>query len=253
MDNVSVNGEQYVKASSIARELGYTADYVGQLCRGGKVDAQLIGRSWYVSERSIREHKRDRYRSTKAKSKESVREQLAAQTQTVTSLRKPSHFYKSVSAPLAHRYEFDSHDLLPAVPTRVERERQELSEEPEQKEVVQEHQEDTVTVVPIRTIQEPERPERPWKPEPRPLRTETKRQHEATLITNEDTSEVVLIGHDRRGGSIIVGILSTVLALAGLLALVGLESQVIADSSSSAELYQFNLASVAEALLHAEK
>ncbi len=69
MNSISINNENYVKATDIARELGYTADYVGQLCRAGKVQAELVGRSWYVSEESIRAHKKNRYRSTKTASK----------------------------------------------------------------------------------------------------------------------------------------------------------------------------------------
>lgn len=71
MKSITVDGKDYVKASVIARDLGYTADYVGQLCRGKKVDAQLVGRSWYVSEDSLRDHKQGRYRSNK---KATVRE-----------------------------------------------------------------------------------------------------------------------------------------------------------------------------------
>lgn len=63
MNTVVVNGKNYVKARDIARDLGYTADYVGQLCRAEKVDAQLVGRSWYVNKESLQAHKRDRYRS----------------------------------------------------------------------------------------------------------------------------------------------------------------------------------------------
>ena len=63
MNSVSVDGKNYVKAKVLARNLGYTGDYVGQLCRAGKVDAQLVGRSWYVNEESLKEHKQGRYRS----------------------------------------------------------------------------------------------------------------------------------------------------------------------------------------------
>jgi len=72
MKSISIDSEKYVKATDIARELGYTADYVGQLCRARKIDAQLVGRSWYVSEVSIRNHKNSRYRSTKSTSKKAL-------------------------------------------------------------------------------------------------------------------------------------------------------------------------------------
>lgn len=72
MDVLTVDGKNYVKASVIARDLGYTADYVGQLCRGKKVDAKLFGRTWYVVKDSITGHKSTRYRSTQAKSIKAV-------------------------------------------------------------------------------------------------------------------------------------------------------------------------------------
>jgi hypothetical protein len=78
MKSISIDSENYVKATDIARELGYTADYVGQLCRAEKVKAQLVGRSWYVSEDSIRSHKNTRYRSTKKVSTGNIAQTLAA-------------------------------------------------------------------------------------------------------------------------------------------------------------------------------
>ena len=62
MQTISIGGRTYTKATDIARELGYTADYVGQLCRAGKVDAELVGRSWYVNETSLKNHKKTRYK-----------------------------------------------------------------------------------------------------------------------------------------------------------------------------------------------
>jgi len=78
MNTITIDSKKYVKATDIARELGYTADYVGQLSRARKVDAQLVGRSWYVSEDSIREHKQSRYRSTKKTSRETITQSLEA-------------------------------------------------------------------------------------------------------------------------------------------------------------------------------
>lgn len=52
----------FVKASKIAKDYGYTADYIGQLCRSGRVDAQLVGRSWYAALDSLEEHRANRYK-----------------------------------------------------------------------------------------------------------------------------------------------------------------------------------------------
>ena len=46
---------QYVSSKRAAKITGYAKDYVGQLCREGRVSARLVGRNWYVLESSIRE------------------------------------------------------------------------------------------------------------------------------------------------------------------------------------------------------
>ncbi len=57
MDSVVFDGVEYVKASEVAKRFKYTSDYVGQLCRGKKVDARLVGRTWFVNPDSLTEHK----------------------------------------------------------------------------------------------------------------------------------------------------------------------------------------------------
>lgn len=109
MNKVVFDGKTYVKASVLARELGYTTDYVGQLCRAEKVECQLVGRSWYVEEDSLRTHKSNRYRSVKTKSKKSIRDQVAENANTT------SHFYRHtprVTTAVA-AYHADDAELLP--------------------------------------------------------------------------------------------------------------------------------------------
>lgn len=52
-----IDGKNYVSSARAAQLVGYTKDYVGQLARAGKIESKLIGRSWYVSEESITQHK----------------------------------------------------------------------------------------------------------------------------------------------------------------------------------------------------
>jgi hypothetical protein len=59
-DGLIVNGKRYITTREAARLTGYAPDYVGQLCRGGKLDCSPIGRSWFVAEESIIEHKKKR-------------------------------------------------------------------------------------------------------------------------------------------------------------------------------------------------
>lgn len=57
MDELTLDGKVYVSSKRAAKITGYAKDYIGQLCREGRVNARLVGRSWYVLEDSIREHR----------------------------------------------------------------------------------------------------------------------------------------------------------------------------------------------------
>lgn len=111
MEKISVNGEEYVKASSIARELGYTSDYVGQLCRSGAVASTMVGRTWYVDEDSLRKHKKNRYRSsvskTQAELKRSISNNLAGDR--FGAQNSPNHSQSSLKTD----YESDESELVP--------------------------------------------------------------------------------------------------------------------------------------------
>ncbi|MCA9366423.1 hypothetical protein KC722_02475, partial [Candidatus Kaiserbacteria bacterium] len=119
METISVNGETFIKANILARELGYTADYVGQLCRGGKVKAELVGRSWFVEPESLRSHRKGRYRSVAKKSKLQIEKQTKT-TETVpakegsTHIPINKHFY-SRGVQKNVRYEMDESELMPAI------------------------------------------------------------------------------------------------------------------------------------------
>ncbi|MDP3735522.1 MAG: hypothetical protein Q8R39_03795, partial [bacterium] len=56
-DSIEKQGKKYISAKRAAAEFGYTTDYIGQLARGGKIDATLVGRSWYVTESSLENHR----------------------------------------------------------------------------------------------------------------------------------------------------------------------------------------------------
>ena len=114
MEEISVEGKKYLKAKLVARELGYTNDYVGQLCRADKVDAKLVGRTWYVDPKSVEGHKQTRYRSSKAatkkKLKSSVKEIISKMEPAA-----PEHFYahKKEAPSTQIQYEADESQLLP--------------------------------------------------------------------------------------------------------------------------------------------
>ena len=116
MEVLNVNGKSYVKASVLARQLGYTSDYIGQLCRGNKVDAKLVGRSWYVEKKSIESHKSTRYRSTQVKTVKAVQADLVElHTKQTTPVVGHSNFYAHSVRTVASRYEHDG-STYPATP-----------------------------------------------------------------------------------------------------------------------------------------
>ena len=57
MDEILVDGKKYIASKQAAKITGYAKDYVGQLCREGRVPARLVGRSWYVLESAIQDHR----------------------------------------------------------------------------------------------------------------------------------------------------------------------------------------------------
>lgn len=54
------DGKTYISVGRASKKLGYTADYIGQLCRAGKIDARMIGRTWYVEWESVKNHKKSK-------------------------------------------------------------------------------------------------------------------------------------------------------------------------------------------------
>lgn len=57
MDEVTIDDRKYVSSKQAAKITGYAKDYVGQLCREGRIPSRLIGRSWYVLESAIQDHR----------------------------------------------------------------------------------------------------------------------------------------------------------------------------------------------------
>ena len=57
MDEILIEEKKYISSKQAAKMTGYAKDYIGQLCREGRVPARLIGRSWYVLESAIQDHR----------------------------------------------------------------------------------------------------------------------------------------------------------------------------------------------------
>ncbi len=56
-DSFIFEGKKYISAKRASGVSGYSSDYVGQLCRGGKLECRMVGRTWFVSEESLYLHK----------------------------------------------------------------------------------------------------------------------------------------------------------------------------------------------------
>jgi hypothetical protein len=57
MDELLIDEKKYISSKQAAKITGYAKDYIGQLCREGRVTARLVGRSWYVLESAIQDHR----------------------------------------------------------------------------------------------------------------------------------------------------------------------------------------------------
>lgn len=68
MDELVIEEKKYLSSKKAAKLTGYAKDYVGQLCREGKVEARLVGRNWYVLETSIMDHRFGAVSETKEES-----------------------------------------------------------------------------------------------------------------------------------------------------------------------------------------
>ena len=91
MDELIIGGKTYLSSKRAAKVTGYAKDYVGQLCREGRVEAKLVGRSWYVYEPSIQEHRfndeRSKNKGKHAESDEKKEERTDEQTSENTNIQ----------------------------------------------------------------------------------------------------------------------------------------------------------------------
>jgi len=79
------DGKKYISSSRAAKISGYVNDYIGQLCRDGKLDCRMIGRSWYVSFDSILAHKNSNALGAKNKTQRIIKQLAVASNLPVES------------------------------------------------------------------------------------------------------------------------------------------------------------------------
>jgi|SRR3989344_2578562 len=98
MDELLIEEKKYVSSKRAAKMTGYAKDYIGQLCREGRVPARLVGRNWYVLETAIQDH---RFGTTDIQSEENE--------QSTTPESATSNKWESP------RYESTTDEFLPSV------------------------------------------------------------------------------------------------------------------------------------------
>lgn len=59
MEELIFAGNKYISSKRASKITGYTTDYIGQMCRGEKLDCRLVGRNWYINEKDIVVHKKN--------------------------------------------------------------------------------------------------------------------------------------------------------------------------------------------------
>ena len=137
METINHNGAVYTKASLLAKRYHNTTDYIGQLCRNHKVAAELVGRTWFVSEESLLSHrivKKKEVRPHEILSKNAVEIQSAVAGVPVkinvhAAVSKKTHrqfFVNELPAPVEHHwqnrtvaYVDDAATLVPQVTNKI--------------------------------------------------------------------------------------------------------------------------------------
>ncbi len=56
-EELNLEGKTFISAKRASELTGYTRDYVGQLARGGKIEARRIDRVWFIERDSLLKHK----------------------------------------------------------------------------------------------------------------------------------------------------------------------------------------------------
>lgn len=102
MDEIFIEEKKYISSKQAAKKTGYAKDYIGQLCREGRVPARLVGRSWYVLESAIQDHRFGNPVVEATKETKDVKNQTPVASSMQSTWESP-------------RYESSSVEILPSV------------------------------------------------------------------------------------------------------------------------------------------
>lgn len=113
---LSFEGKGYISAPRAAKLTGYSADYVGQMARGGIIASRQVGNRWYVEQAGILAHKKSKDALLAAVQAESVgisREHLKKREEVLSGMS------YGTAGPFLN-YTEDARDLLPNLGNRTE-------------------------------------------------------------------------------------------------------------------------------------
>lgn len=99
-------GKKYISSKRASKISGYSSDYIGQLCRAGKLNCRMVGHTWFVSKESLIVHRWNTLKesvsedaSADAESEEQKIYPVSTPVAAVTPLPAPS---MSTMAPTVH-------------------------------------------------------------------------------------------------------------------------------------------------------
>lgn len=133
-DSIILEGKIYISAKRAARIINYAQDYIGQLCRSGKLDCKMVGRSWFVTEESLLAHRENAIDNTQERvlkviknndvvTRESI--QAVVEENKIVSANLPAVIFPvatSIVSPIqstGFKYEAENLPLLPELRKRV--------------------------------------------------------------------------------------------------------------------------------------
>lgn len=80
-DTLILEHKIFISAKRAVQISGYTSDYVGQLCREGKLECKMVGKSWFLTEESLLNYRLSTKQESVVEGKSSV-----SQNSSVTSI-----------------------------------------------------------------------------------------------------------------------------------------------------------------------
>lgn len=115
-DSIILQGKTYISARRAALLINYAQDYVGQLCRAGKLDCTMVGRSWFVTEESLLAHRENAIDSSSDRASKIAKAVEAAVAPVVSPIQ-TSEVSSSIAT--TYIYESDTKSALPELNKKV--------------------------------------------------------------------------------------------------------------------------------------